>query len=130
MAPANSLRQGGYVLWQSTTTPKIILIATGSEVHIALEAGQKLQERGILARIVSLPSWELFDAQPEAYRKNIIMANHNCSNFYRGWCPTGVGKVCRLGGIVIGIPRFGISAPGNIVYEKFGLTVPRLVEEA
>ena len=130
LAPANGLRQGGYILWQSTTTPKVILIATGSEVHIALEAGRNLQELGISARIVSLPSWELFDAQPEAYRNKVLPPTITARISIEAGVQLGWERYVGSGGIVIGIPRFGISAPGNIVYEKLGLTVPRVVKEA
>jgi transketolase len=75
LAAAIGLRQGGYVLWQSTATPEIILIPTGSEVHIALEAGRGLQHPGIAARVVSMPSWELFEAQPLAYRNEVLPPN-------------------------------------------------------
>ena len=130
LAAAIGLRQGGYVLWQSTTTPEIILIATGSEVHIALEAGRDLQKRGISARVVSLPSWELFEAQLVAYRNEVLPPNITTRISVEAGVPLGWERYVGLKGVAIGISRFGASAPGKIVYEKLGLTVQRVVDEA
>ena len=74
LAPASGVRRGGYLLWQATEDPEVILIATGSEVPIILDAGKTLQEKGISARVVSMPSWELFDDQPEEYRESVLPA--------------------------------------------------------
>jgi transketolase len=130
LAAANGLRRGGYVLWQSNATPEIIIIATGSEVHIALEAGRDLQRRGISARVVSLPSWELFEAQPVAYRDEVLPANITTRISIEAGTPLGWERYVGLNGVTVGISRFGASAPGKIVYEKLGLTVQRVVDEA
>jgi transketolase len=130
LVSAIGLRQGGYVLWQSATTPEIILIATGSEVHIALEAGKDLQKRGVSARVVSLPSWELFEAQPVAYRDEVLPPNITTRISIEAGVPLGWERYVGLNGVAVGISRFGASAPGKIVYEKLGLTVQRVVDEA
>ena len=130
LAAASGLKRGGYVLWQSTATPEIILMATGSEVHIALEAGRDLQHRGISVRVVSLPSWELFGAQPVAYRDEVLPPNISTRISIEAGVPLGWERYVGLNGIAIGISRFGASAPGKIVYEKLGLTVQRVVDEA
>ena len=130
LAAASGLRQGGYVLWQSTVTPEIILVATGSEVHIALEAGMDLQQHGISARVVSLPSWELFEAQPVAYRNEILPPNITARISIEAGVPLGWERYVGLNGVAVGISRFGASAPGKIVYEKLGLTAQRVVDEA
>jgi transketolase len=130
LAPASGLQQGGYVLWQSTAAPEVILIGTGSEVHIALQAGIDLQQEGISARVVSLPSWELFDDQPVAYRNEVLPPNIIARISIEAGVSLGWERYVGLGGIAIGISRFGASAPGNIVYEKLGLTVQRVVDEA
>ena len=130
LAAAIGLRQGGYVLWQSTATPEIILIAAGSEVHIALEAGRGLQHRGIAARVVSMPSWELFEAQPLAYRNEVLPPNITTRISIEAGVTLGWERYVGLNGIAIGISRFGASAPGKILYEKLGLTVQRVVDEA
>ena len=130
LAPATGLRQGGYILWQSSSTPEIILIATGSEVHIILEAGRNLERLGISARVVSLPSWELFEAQPIAYRNEVLLPNVTAKVSVEAGVPLGWERYVGLAGTTIGISRFGASAPGNVVYEKLGLTVQRVVDEA
>jgi len=75
LALASEVQRGGYILWHATASPEVILIGTGSVVHIALEAGKLLKERGVAARVVSLPSWELFDAQTEDYRNSVLLPN-------------------------------------------------------
>lgn len=130
LAPASGLRRGGYILWQASATPDIIIIGTGSEVHIALEAGRLLQERAITARIVSLPSWGLFDAQPQEYRDEVLPPDIRARISIEAASPIGWKEYVGLDGVAIGVPRFGASAPGNIVYEKLGLTAQRVVDEA
>jgi len=70
--PASGALKGGYVLWESNDSPQVVIIATGSEVHIALEAGQMLEGEGIAARVVSMPSCEVFDDQPKEYRDSVL----------------------------------------------------------
>ena len=130
LAPASNLQRGGYVLWQSATTPEVILIATGSEVSIALEAGKELQQKGISVRVVSLPSWELFEAQPVSYRNEVLPPNITARISIEAGVTLGWERYIGLHGIAIGISRFGASAPGNVVYEKLGITVQRVVHEA
>ena len=130
LAPVSNLQKGGYVLWQSTPTPEVILIATGSEVHIALEAGKDLQQKGISARVVSLPSWELFEAQPLTYRQEVLPPNITARISIEAGVTMGWERYVGQNGVAIGVSRFGASAPGNIVYEKLGLTVQRVVLEA
>ncbi|HDM09001.1 MAG: transketolase [Deltaproteobacteria bacterium] len=128
--PAQGLEKGAYVLKQwGDGEPQLVLIATGSEVPIALEAAEDLAERGVGTRVVSMPSWELFDEQPQEYKEEVIPrpaakiaieagATH-------GWHKYIGGK-----GKIIGIDRFGASAPYKILYEKFGITSARIVDEA
>ena len=130
LGPASSLQKGGYILWQSTATPEVILIATGSEVHIALEAGKALEQKGISARVVSLPSWELFEAQPTAYRNEVLPPNITARISIEAGVTLGWERYVGQRGIAVGLSRFGASAPGNIIYEKLGLTVQRVVAEA
>ena len=130
LAPASGVQRGGYVLWEIATLPDIILIGTGSEVHIALEAGGVLSEKGIAVRIVSLPSWELFDAQPAEYRNAVLPSSIRARISIEAGTPVGWEKYVGLDGIAIGLSRFGASAPGEVVYEKLGLTAQRVVDEA
>ena len=72
LQPASGVLKGGYTLWESNDSPQVLIMATGSEVHIALEAGQTLEGEGIAARVVSMPSWEIFDDQPKEYRDSVL----------------------------------------------------------
>ncbi len=130
LAPASGVQRGGYVLWEAMTPPDIIIIGTGSEVHIALEVGKLLQEKSVAARVVSLPSWELFDAQPTEYRNEVLPPEIRRRVSIEASVPLGWERYVGLDGIAIGLPRFGASAPGKVIYEKLGLTPQRVVDEA
>lgn len=130
LAPASGVQRGGYTLWEATATPDIIIIGTGSEVHIALEAGKLLQEQGIAARVVSLPSWQLFDAQPAEYRNAVLPPNIRARVSIEAATPLGWERYIGLDGIAIGLPRFGASAPGKVIYEQLGLTARHVMDEA
>jgi transketolase len=130
LAPAAGLQKGGYVLWQANNKPEIILISTGSEVHISLEAGKKLQELGISARVVSLPSWEIFDMQEEGYRNSVLPAQLKMRISIEAATPLGWEHYVGLEGISIGLHRFGASASGKIVMEKLGFTSENIVSQA
>jgi transketolase len=118
------------VLWEASSQPEVILIGTGSEVHVALEAGKKLAERDIKARVVSMPSWELFDAQPPEYRNRVILPEVRARISIEAGQTIGWERYVGLEGKVIGISRFGESAPGKLVAEKLGITVENTVTEA
>lgn len=130
LAPASGVQRGGYVLWEAAVPPDVILIGTGSEVHIALEAGKILQQKGVAARVVSLPSWELFDAQPAEYRNDVLPPGVLSRISIEAGVPLGWERYIGLGGVAIGLPRFGASAPGQVVYEQLGLTAQRMTNEA
>ncbi len=130
LAPASGVQRGGYTLWEATATPDIIIISTGSEVHIALEAGRLLQEQGIAARVVSLPSWQLFDAQPAEYRNAVLPPNIRARVSIEAATPLGWERYIGLDGIAIGLSRFGASAPGKMIYEQLSLTARHVVDEA
>lgn len=131
LSPASGTRQGGYVLWEAAPKPQVILIATGSEVHIALEAGKLLKEEsGVSARVISLPSWELFDAQPEAYREKVLPSGVTARVAMEAGTTHGWERYAGCGGAIIGINRFGMSAPGRVLYERFGFSARRMTDEA
>ena len=130
LAPASGLLRGGYVLWDAGPEPDTVLIGTGSEVHIALEAGRLLQEKGIAARVVSLPSWELFDAQPQEYRDSVLPPAVLARVSVEAATPLGWERYVGFGGAAIGVNRFGGSAPGGVVYQELGLTAQHVAEEA
>ncbi|MDV2480402.1 MAG: transketolase [bacterium] len=130
LSPASGVRQGGYVLWEASPKPDVILIGAGSEVHIALEAAKLLQEGGTAARVVSLPSWELFDAQPEEYRASVLPIEVRARVSIEASTNVGWERYVGLDGVAIGVPHFGASAPAAVLYEKFGLTAEHMAEEA
>jgi len=130
LAPASGLQRGGYVLWEAAAAPEVIIMGTGSEVHIALEAGGLLQEKGIKARIVSLPSWELFEAQPAEYRDKVLPENIKARIAIEAGSPLGWERYTGDSGVIIGLSHFGHSAPGKVIYEKLGLTAQRVADEA
>jgi len=128
-ASQNLSARGGYVLAQAALAPKITLIATGSEVHLALEARAKLEAQGIGTRVVSLPCWALFDAQPASYRDEVLgkgtvrIAIEAGLRF--GWDQ----YVGETGGFV-GMTGFGASAPAGDLYREFAITAQAVVELA
>jgi transketolase len=125
------LVKGGYVLWESCQhTPELILIATGSEVHLALEAGKKLACDGIAVRVVSLPSWELFDQQSAEYRESVLPDRVRARVAVEAGTATGWEHYVGLDGITIGMEGFGASAPGPVVYQRFGFTKENVVTKA
>jgi len=130
LASASGVQRGGYILWEAAANPEVIIMGTGSEVHIALEAGKILQEKGMKARIVSLPSWELFDFQPVDYRETVLPKNIKVRISIEAGSPLGWERYVGDKGVIIGIPHFGSSAPGKVIYEKLGLTAQRVVDEA
>jgi len=130
-AGADGLLRGGYVLSDiGDKAPGIILMASGSEVHIALEAANKLNEKDIAVRVVSMPSWELFDKQPEDYRDQVLPSEINARIAIEAGATQGWHRYLGNRGAVVGIDHFGASAPYKILYEKFGITPDRVVEKA
>ncbi len=123
--------KGAYILSDPEDgSPDIILIATGSEVSLVLEASIKLKEKGIKARVVSMPSWELFDEQDDEYRNKVLPPEITKrlaveAGVTQGWC-----RYVGSEGNVIGINHFGASAPGGTVFKQFGFTVEHIVERA
>src|SRR5437870_8648906 len=125
-AAADKLRRGAYVLADAPDgRPDLVLIGTGSEVSLAVAAREKLSERKIQARVVSMPSWELFDLQPKEYRDSVLPASIKRRVAVEAALPQGWHRYVGDGGDVIGIERFGASAPGNVVMEKLEFTVNR-----
>ncbi len=130
-APAEGLRKGAYVLADAAGgKPDLILIGTGSEVSLVIAASEQLAEHNIRARVVSMPSWELFEQQPQAYRETVLPRAVRARLAVEAGLPLGWHRYVGDGGDVLAIERFGASAPGNVVMEKFGFTVNRVVERA
>ena len=130
-AAAEGLRRGAYVLADAPNgKPDVVLIGTGSEVGLVVAARQKLAEQKIQARIVSMPSWELYDLQPREYRESVLPLSIRPRLAVEAALPQGWHRYVGDRGDVIGIERFGASAPGNVVMEKLGFTVDHVVERA
>ncbi|WP_224981568.1 transketolase [Geomonas agri] len=123
-APAQGVLQGGYVLadFEGDGT-RLILVATGSEVALALKARLQLQEEGLAVRVVSLPSWELFDEQPAAYRETVLPREVPLRLAIEAGSPQGWHRYVGDAGIVLGVEGYGASAPGDKVLEEYGFTV-------
>jgi transketolase len=127
--PADGLAKGAYILKDSNKErPDAILLASGSEVHIALTAAANLAEAGIDVRVVSMPSWELFEAQPESYRQSILPSDITARVAIEAGATQGWSQYTGDRGAVIGLDHFGASAPIQELYTRFGLTAERIVE--
>ena len=128
---AEGVRRGAYVLADiDGAAPDIILIGSGSELSLAVGARERLLQRNVKARVVSMPSWELFDAQPQDYRDFVLPPSVRRRLAVEAALPLGWHRYIGDGGDVIGIERFGASAPGNVVMEKFGFTMDHVVQRA
>ena len=126
--PAEKVAHGAYVLADSSGIPSALLIASGSEVHLALEARDLLAQKGIAVRVVSMPSWELFDAQPASYREAVLPPQVTARLAIEAGVTQGWAKYVGLAGDVMGLDRFGASAPYKVLMEKFGFTAEAVVE--
>ena len=130
LGAADGLQRGAYVLRDAAGTPDLILIATGSEVHLALGAADRLAEDGHAVRVVSMPSWELFEAQSEAYREEVLPAAVTKRLAVEAGVSLGWARYVGDAGAVLALDRFGTSAPGDVAFEKLGFTVEHVVEKA
>jgi transketolase len=122
--------KGGYILSDSDGTPDIILIGTGSEVHLCVGAAEQLRGEGKKVRVVSMPSCELFEEQDEAYRESVLPKTVKKRLAVEAGTSLGWHKYVGLDGDVVAIDRYGASAPGSTVLEKFGFTVENVVAKA
>jgi transketolase len=128
-APAEGLHHGAYVLSDADEL-ELILLASGSEVHLAVEAGEILTNEGIGTRVVSMPSWELFEEQPEEYRNEVLPPEIAARLAIEAGVAQGWHKYVGRRGEVMGVERFGASAPGSEVLSKFGFTADNVAERA
>ena len=131
LAAASGLARGAYVLAEeSEFPPEVILIATGSEVSLALAAHARLADEGVRCRVVSMPSWELFDGQPGSYRDTVLPPSVRARVSIEAASPFGWERYVGLDGAIIGVADFGASAPGPVVMREFGFTPEHVVETA
>ena len=129
LGPAAGTRLGGYILRDSEPDPDAVLMATGSEVPIVLDAADALGSRGVSARVVSMPSWELFEAQSAEYRAWVLPPSLRARVSLEAAGTMGWERYVGLDGLAIGLSGFGASAPAEVLYQKLGLTAQRVVEE-
>lgn len=129
-APASNLEKGAYILYDTNGKPDVILLATGSEVQLIVEAAKVLGKENINARVVSMPSWELFEMQPDEYKKSVLPDDVTARVSVEAGTTFGWERYVGSKGSVIGIDRFGASAPYEILMEKFGFTVENVVNKA
>jgi transketolase len=128
-APANGLRRGAYIMADlGRNKPDIILMASGSEVQLIVQAAIKLQEEGITTRIVSFPSWELFAAQEKAYRNEVLPPSIAPRLAVEVGVAQGWDRWVGDHGAVISIEKFGASAPYQVIYKNYGFTVENIIE--
>ena len=129
-APAAGLAKGGYTLIDSGGTPEVILIGTGTEVHLCTEAYETLVADGVKARVVSLPSWELFERQPQSYRDEVLPPAVTARVTVEMGSVYGWERYAGNGGERVGMHTFGASAPLKDVAKHFGFTTDKVVEAA
>jgi transketolase len=128
---AKGALRGAYVLADADSgEPDAILIGTGSEVAVALEARGLLAEKGVSARVVSMPSWEIFDAQEREYKDSVLPPNVETRVSVEAGVTMGWERYAGFKGASVGIDRFGASAPGETVLERLGITPEKVVNEA
>lgn len=130
LAEAAGLARGAYVLADAPGTPDLILIATGAEVHLALAARETLAAEGAAVRVVSMPSWELFEEMPEDYREAVLPQAVSRRLVIEAGSPMGWERYAGPGGLILGIDRFGASAPGGVVLKAYGFTPENVVRQA
>ncbi|MBV1838089.1 transketolase [Acetobacter estunensis] len=129
-ASAAGLAKGAYVLADSGKTPAVILIATGSELSLAVEAYEKLTAEGVAARVVSMPSWELFEEQPQSYRDEVLPPSVTARVAVEAASPIGWHRYVGLTGEVVCMHGFGASAPASALMKAFGFTVENVLSAA
>ncbi|ULA70059.1 MAG: Transketolase [Nitrospira sp.] len=130
-AAADGLRRGAYILADPPQgDPHMILIASGSEVDLIVAARQLLQERNIGVRLVSMPCWELFEAQPQDYRDSVLLPSVHARLAVEAGVTQGWHRYVGDQGDVIGVDRFGASAPGPVVMREYGFTIDHVYERA
>jgi len=126
--PAAKLEQGAYILWQSEKgKPQFIIIATGSEVELALNAARELAKEGMKIRVVSMPSWELFERQPEKYRRKVLPPSCKIRLVIEAGRTAGWEKYAGAKGRIFGLDHFGASAPYKVLAKEYGFTTENII---
>jgi transketolase len=126
--PAELLQRGAYVLKDVDGTPDALILASGSEVKLALEAAETLAKDGTAARVISMPSWELFEAQPQDYKNSVLPEHVTGRVAIEAGASQGWHKYVGMNGKVIALDHFGASAPINDLFSHFGITAESVVQ--
>ncbi len=129
-ASAEGLQKGAYIISEPDGLPELIIIASGSEVNLALEAAEKLNINGTKTRVVSFPSWEIFEMQSEEYKESVLPKKVRARIAIEAGISQGWHKYVGLDGEIIAVDKYGSSAPQKIVFEKYGFTVDNILEKA
>jgi transketolase len=127
---AGRLSRGAYVLSDCQGKPDMLLLASGAEVHQAIGAQKILKEKGVAARVVNMPSWELFERQPQDYRYEVLPPEVKARVAVEAGMSFGWERYVGDQGIVVGMTGFGASAPGGQVLAKFGFTAENVAQKA
>jgi len=122
--------RGAYILEEASGPAKVLLLASGSEVHLALAARAALEAEGVPTRVVSMPSWEVFRAQSASYRQEVLPPELKARVSIEAGVTAGWERWVGEGGASIGLDHFGASAPAELLFEKFGFTVENVVKTA
>jgi transketolase len=128
LPPADELAHGAYTLSAPAGASRAVLIASGSEVHLALKAQGLLAEKGVAVSVVSMPSWELFEKMPQSYRDSVLPPEVRVRVAVEAGVAMGWERYVGSSGTVVGMDGFGASAPGEVVMEKFGFTAEHVVD--
>jgi transketolase len=129
MTGADALK-GAYTILDSGKQPEIIMMASGSEVQLVYEAGKQLMDRGVAVRVVSMPSWELFEEQDDSYKESVLPSSVTKRLAVEAASSFGWHKYVGLKGDIISIDHFGESAPANLLFDKYGFTVENVLDKA
>jgi transketolase len=129
-APAKGALKGAYILADSVGLPEVILMATGSEVHLCLTAYETLMNEGIRTRVVSMPCWSLFERQPAEYIESVLPLNVKARVAVESASVFGWERYAGLEGKIIGMHTFGASAPIQVMMKNFGFTPENIIETA
>jgi len=129
-ASAEGVRQGAYIFSEVQGTPDVILIGTGSELQLAVEAQEKLAAGGIKARVVSMPCWDLFEEQSVEYKESVFPSAVRARVAVEAGTSIGWARYVGLEGRIVGQNQFGASAPAKEVFKHFGFTVENVVAHA
>lgn len=128
--PSTGVSTGAYILWETDDTPELILMGSGSETQLALEAGKQLAAEGKGVRVISFPSWELFENQSQEYRQHILPEDIRARIAVEAGVPLGWERYVGLDGAVVGLDRFGASAPAEVLYTQLNITGEQIIAKA